>query len=72
MTSRKQLHLYVDQKTIHVLNRITKDHDLKSLGNAADYIVKQWESNKSGNPNDTSEEFIERVACRVVEMLKDA
>ena len=68
MTSRKQLHLYVDQKTIYVLNRITKENELKSLGNAADFIVKQYESYQK--PVLIEDDVVERIAERVVEMLK--
>lgn len=67
MTSRKSIHLTLEDTSIHIIGKASRDYDLESLSKAADFIVKQWEKNSHVSVN---EEFVERVACRVVEMLR--
>lgn len=67
--TRKPIHLTVDSTTIHILGKTSKEYDLAGLGKAADFIVAQWEKQRVIQPSD---ELVERVAVRVVELIKES
>ena len=74
MTSRKSIHLTLDDTSIHIIGKASRDYDLKSLSNAADFIVKRWERGRTGStePINMNDDLVERIASRVVEMIREA
>ena len=70
MTIRKSIHLTLEDTSIHIIGKASRDYDLKSLSNAADFIVKQWEHDKKISETSINEDVVERIASRVVEMMK--
>lgn len=73
MTSRKSIHLTLEDTSIHIIGKASRDYDLKSLSNAADFIVKQWERGRTGStePINMNDDLVERIASRVVEMIRE-
>lgn len=72
MTSRKSIHLTLEDTSIHIIGKASRDYDLESLSKAADFIVKQWEHDKRISETSINEDMVERIAERVVEMLRGA
>ena len=66
--TRKSIHLTLEDTSIHIIGKATKEYDLESLSKAADYIVRQWEKNRTIKASD---ELVDRIAERVVELIKD-